>query len=362
MLEDDGGFALAPYGETVLPTPHLSRLAACGSTFERAFTSVSSCSPSRASLLSGLPTHESGMYGLCQGKDHFSAVSGIDTLPNLLNAAGVATGIQGKYHVWGSPDDGASAFRFAWGNSPTGPGGCQAGASYACPNTDYNFVSRNISNMRDQVRAFWQWAGSAPAFMYVGFGDSHRCGGALGSFCELYGRDAQGKSTIPDWAPFVPAPEAVDLPFWVQDTPAARLDYSHMLTAKNRLDQGVGLLLDELSRTPYANTTMIVYFGASLWARRSGRMPARAAPPALTAAKPPPPTAFSRSGQWRALCARQNHVLRGGHGRAPHHLPPRRPRRRAHRGGGLGAGPGAHGAGLAGRAAAQAHAGALPAP
>ena len=96
LFEDDGGFASGPYGERTLPTPHINRLAACGATFDRALTSVSSCSPSRASLLSGLPTHESGMYGLCQAGDHFSAFADVTTLPNALNAAGVATGIQGK--------------------------------------------------------------------------------------------------------------------------------------------------------------------------------------------------------------------------------------------------------------------------
>ena len=256
LFEDDGGFALSPYGEPVLPTPNLERLANCGTTFDRAFTSVSSCSPSRASMLSGLPTHQSGMYGLCQGVDHFSAISGVQSLPNLLNAGGVATGIIGKYHVWGSPGEGAAAFNFSWGNG--GAGGCQTGASYACPSTDYNLVSRNVSYMREQAANFWRWAGGEPAFLYVGFGDSHRCGGAAGDFCELYGRDKQGASTIPGWTPFVADPANVSLPFWIQDTPAARLDYSHMLTAKGRMDTGVGMMLLALSRTPYANSTMIV--------------------------------------------------------------------------------------------------------
>jgi N-sulfoglucosamine sulfohydrolase len=263
LFEDDGGFALGAYGERTLPTPHLNRLAACGSVFDRAFTSVSSCSPSRASLLSGTPTHESGMYGLCQGGDHFSAFSSSASLPNALNAAGVVTGIQGKYHVWGTPPagaGGAGTFNFTWGNDAAGPGGCQTGASYACPQTNYNLVSRNITHMAAQARAFWQFsaAAGADAFYYVGFGDSHRCSGgaADGDFCENYGTGG----AIPDWTPFAPDPAAVDLPFWIQDTPEARLDYAHMLTAKGRLDQGVGLMLRELAASPFADDTLIIYF------------------------------------------------------------------------------------------------------
>jgi N-sulfoglucosamine sulfohydrolase len=267
LFEDDGGFALQPYGETTLPTPHLNRLAACGVTFDRAFTSVSSCSPSRASLLSGMPTHESGMYGLCQSTDHFSALAAISTLPNALNAAGVVTGIQGKYHVWGTPPPGgggsggvggAGTFNFSWGNAIGGPGGCQTGASYACPATNYNLVSRNISYMAEQARAFWAHAEAYDAaFYYVGFGDSHRCGGAAdGDFCELYGTGG----AIPDWTPFVPDPSSLSLPYWIQDTPEARLDYAHMLTAKGRLDQGVGLQLRELALSSFSSSSMLVYF------------------------------------------------------------------------------------------------------
>ncbi len=91
LFEDDGGMALGAYGDTVLPTPNLDALAARGTTFDAAFTSVSSCSPSRASLLSGLPTHQNGQYGLLNR--HFFSYDTITSLPNALNKAGVATGI-----------------------------------------------------------------------------------------------------------------------------------------------------------------------------------------------------------------------------------------------------------------------------
>lgn len=262
LFEDDGGFSISPYGERVMPSPHLAALSKCGVTFNNAYTSVSSCSPSRASLLTGLPTHQNGMFGLCQGNTHFSSISGVQSLPNILNANGIATGIIGKYHVWGSPDVGLAAFNFSWGNNPSGPGGCAAGASYSCPSTDYNLVSRNISHMRDLALSFWTdfVPPNTPSFLYVGFGDSHRCGGSgQGDFCELYGLNAAGESTIPGWTPFVADPATVDLPAWIPDTPIARADYAHMMTAKNRMDQGVGMLLSALATTPNGGDTMVIY-------------------------------------------------------------------------------------------------------
>lgn len=52
---DDGGFESGAYNNSVISTPHLDALARRSLTFRNAFTSVSSCSPSRASLLTGLP-------------------------------------------------------------------------------------------------------------------------------------------------------------------------------------------------------------------------------------------------------------------------------------------------------------------
>ncbi len=201
LFEDDGGFALGAYGDAAIKTPHLDALAARGTTFDNAFTSVSSCSPSRASLLSGIPTHQNGQFGLLNS--NFYSYSGVQSLPSILNNAmdvDIKTGIIGKYHVWGAGAEG-NVFNFSWGNSPTGPGGCWTGASVSCPNTDYNFVSRNITNMRNGAVEFLEYSGSNDFFLYVGFGDSHRCDSTdagIGAFCEFYGYNATtNRSTIP---------------------------------------------------------------------------------------------------------------------------------------------------------------------
>jgi len=260
LLEDDGSMDLGAYGNAAIATPNLDALAARGTVFDRFHTTVSSCSPSRASLMSGLPTHENGMYGLEHGQEHFASFGGVRSVANVLGAGGgYATGIIGKYHV--AP---VANFNFSWGNSPTGPGGCQAGASdIACPDTNYNLVARNISYMAEQAALFLDYAAArgAPWLLYVGFGDSHRCGGdAVGEFCELFGIDrATGESTIPDWKPFRIAPADVEVPFWIQDTPVARADLSKLYTAKNRMDQGVGLLLRLLEARGLANSTLVIY-------------------------------------------------------------------------------------------------------
>lgn len=60
LLADDGGFESGAYNNSAIATPHLDALARRSLVFRNAFTSVSSCSPSRASLLTGLPQVRDG--------------------------------------------------------------------------------------------------------------------------------------------------------------------------------------------------------------------------------------------------------------------------------------------------------------
>lgn len=52
---DDAGFETEVYNNSVVHTPHLRSLAQRSLVFKNAFTSVSSCSPSRSTILTGLP-------------------------------------------------------------------------------------------------------------------------------------------------------------------------------------------------------------------------------------------------------------------------------------------------------------------
>src|SRR5438876_12365371 len=64
IIADDLGMQLGCYGDSVIKSPNIDGLAKKGVRFAKAYASVSSCSPSRASMFSGLYTHQNGMYGL----------------------------------------------------------------------------------------------------------------------------------------------------------------------------------------------------------------------------------------------------------------------------------------------------------
>ena len=273
LLTDDGGFELGPYNNTMTETTHISALAAKGVTFDAAYTAVSSCSPSRSAILSGLPTHQNGMYGLSQYPGNFQSNTDITSLPNVLNAAGYKTGILGKYHVNPEPNYG---FQYGLGHGAGCHGAtcpCWAGCA-ACTSSlpwsdvngydeNYNQVTRNLTKMKLAAREFLNdIEPDKPFFLYVGFGDSHRCkydDPYHGTFCEKWG-DGGASGTIPDWTPKVFDPAKVPVPTWLPDTPETRRDIAAMYGAVNRMDQGVGVLVGEVERAGKLDSTLIVYF------------------------------------------------------------------------------------------------------
>ncbi len=126
---------------------------------------------------------------------------------------------------------------------------------------DLNLVGRNITFMNEKMQEFLKLAQEKkkPFLLYMAFFDVHRCGGNLGGFCELYGDGGEGHGTIPDWKPKTYDPSSVEVPFYIQDTPAARADIAAQYRSVNRMDQGTGLFIKTLADYGFDNNTLIIF-------------------------------------------------------------------------------------------------------
>jgi arylsulfatase len=102
IMVDDMGFSdIGPYGSEI-PTPHLDALAENGACFSQ-FYNTGRCCPTRASLLTGLYSHQAGI-GHMTADQKLPGYRGrlskrCVTIAEVLNTAGYRTSITGKWHV-----------------------------------------------------------------------------------------------------------------------------------------------------------------------------------------------------------------------------------------------------------------------
>ena len=117
--------------------------------------------------------------------------------------------------------------------------------------------------MKDNARIFFSnLKDGEPFFLYVGFGDCHRCSesGASGAFCENYGSGKPNMGQIPDWKPRWFSPEEVIVPPFLPDNSLVRSDIASQYTVVERMNQGVGLIVKELESAGRDKDTLIIFF------------------------------------------------------------------------------------------------------
>ena len=94
ITDDQRWDAIGLGGSQHLRTPHMDRLGHEGVYFTNAFCTTSLCSPSRASIISGLYAHQHGV------RDNFTEYpSSLRSFPQVLQSQGYATAYVGKWHM-----------------------------------------------------------------------------------------------------------------------------------------------------------------------------------------------------------------------------------------------------------------------
>ncbi|MCF7864738.1 MAG: sulfatase, partial [Kiritimatiellales bacterium] len=206
-LADDWSWMNAGcYGDTQARTPNIDALAAKGIRFEHAFCSAPSCSPSRASILTGRMAIEleeaANLYGGFQNK--------FAVYPALLEQAGYFSGSTRKGWAPGDWED------FGWKHNP-------AGQSY--PNFE-KFLKK-----RPDGKPFCFWFGSIDPHM---------------PYEDGY---AESSGFMPD---------KMILPPFLMNTPGVRKDFAGYLAEIARFDREVDGMVKLLEKMGELDNTIVV--------------------------------------------------------------------------------------------------------
>lgn len=221
LIADDWSRIAGCYGNPVIKTPNVDRLAEMGVVFDHAFCTSPSCAVSRACILTGQHSHTHGQYGHCHGIHGFRTHEHMTSTPKLLRALGFATACIGKKHV-----EPSSVYPFEY---------------------EPRVNSRSVYDMADRARDFLAENAGLPFYLHVGFADPHRSRRGFGNENEY--RDV-------DQTTYDPAD--VDVPNFLPDIQEVREELADYYQAVTRLDTGIGLMLDALEESGRADETLVI--------------------------------------------------------------------------------------------------------
>ncbi|MCG8311057.1 MAG: sulfatase-like hydrolase/transferase [Cytophagales bacterium] len=97
LCDDLGRGDLGCYGNKIIQTPNLDKLASGGILFTDCYSSSPVCSPSRAGLLTGRNPNRTGVYDWIAGAMYLKSEE--ITIAEQLKKAGYQTGMFGKWHL-----------------------------------------------------------------------------------------------------------------------------------------------------------------------------------------------------------------------------------------------------------------------
>ncbi len=255
-------------------TPNIDALANQGVLFENAYAQAPICGPSRASLMSGLYPHQTGIYGQVADsslRDAIGAISGANFMTEYLRDNGYYAAGRGKIFHNAAPEGTFDDFaregefgpkppnRMAWDSNRT--------------HTDWGPFPETDSEMLDYKTARWgeEWLSQKrdyPFFLGLGMVRPHAPWHVPQKWFDMYPLE---DITLPPWleddANDLPerAKSLTDVPQmpsieWAIENNEWRPILQAYLASITFVDHCIGIAVDALARSEYADNTYIILF------------------------------------------------------------------------------------------------------
>ena len=215
------------YGHPKIRTPNIDRLAVDGMKFSRAYLTANSCSPSRASIITGLYPHNTGAEQL-----HWPLPPKSLTFVEKLKDSGYYTAAAGKWHLGDAvknrfdlvKDASTAGFQLPSGDGKKPP----------------KMIAKKPSGCEDWMPVLKSRPKDRPFFLWLAALDPHRAyeDGALS-----------------------PPHKITDIivPPHLPDVPSVREDLRQYYDEIGRLDNYVGQVIKELERQQVADNTVVLF-------------------------------------------------------------------------------------------------------
>jgi len=233
FVVDDMSANFSCYGEKLIETPNVDRLAREGTKFTRAFVTAPVCSPCRSAFITGMYQTSIGAHQHRSGRGALKVElpSGVVPVPALFQQAGYYTCIGN-----GLPEAGRG-----------GKGKARAGGGLG--KTDYNFEwDQSIYDAND-------WVGrkaGQPFFMQVQMAGGKLRGGSSASAKKLQERAVAEFGAATD-------PEKVKLaPYYPRD-PVLLEDWAAYLDTVRFTDKHVGEVIARLEKEGILENTLVIF-------------------------------------------------------------------------------------------------------
>ncbi len=236
FIVDDMSANFSCYGEKLIATPHVDRLAREGTRFTRAFTTAPVCSPCRSGFITGLyqTTIGSHQHRSGRGTEKIVLPADVVPVPAIFQRAGYYTCIGSGLPDAGRAGKGKNAKKAAGG---------------ALGKTDYNFEwDKAIYDSHD-------WAGrkaGQPFFMQVQLAGGKLRGGTDAAAQALSARAQAEFGAATD-------PAKVTLPPYYPRDPVLLRDWAAYLDAVRFTDKHVGDVLARLEQEGVLEQTLVIF-------------------------------------------------------------------------------------------------------
>jgi arylsulfatase A-like enzyme len=237
FIVDDMSSNLSSYGEKLIQTPNVDRLAREGTKFTHAYTTAPVCSPCRSAFITGMyqTTIGSHHHRSGRGVEKIKLPTGVEPVPAIFQRSGYFTCIGS-----GLPAVSRS------GKKKKGDG---EGGGEGLGKTDYNFEwDPKIYNGGD-------WSGrkaGQPFFMQVQLAGGKLRGGSDANAKALAERAKAEFGSATD-------PEKVTLPPYYPRDPVILRDWAAYLDAVRFTDKHVGEVIARLEKEGILDQTLVIF-------------------------------------------------------------------------------------------------------